>query len=63
MKLAAEKEDVAKEVDDEIGRFNTFFQGLKNDGLTRFEIAILKSFITWKLKYEKDSTPGPQPHP
>lgn len=41
-------------VDEDIKEFDSYFQGLGNDPLVRSEAAIIKTYLHWKLKGERD---------
>ena len=43
------KEVLEQFANDEIGRFNKFFQDLGNETLVKPEVAMLKTYIAWKL--------------
>lgn len=40
-------------VDEDLDRFNTFFQSLGNDALAPFEKAAIKTYLFYKLRVEK----------
>jgi len=42
-----------QEVDVDIQEFNEWFQGLGNDPLVRSEVAIIKTYLAWKLGLKK----------
>lgn len=45
-------------IDVEIEAFNQFFQSeLKNEPLIRSEIAVLKTYLSWKTRTEKTNAP------
>jgi|HubBroStandDraft_1064217.scaffolds.fasta_scaffold265773_3 hypothetical protein len=51
----SDSKELERIVDVDIAAFDTYFQGLGNDPLSRPERAIIKTFLHWKVK-------GPQPH-
>jgi flagellar capping protein FliD len=67
MQVTAAVSDESKlesEVNEEIKRFEEFFQGLGNSGLDPFEGAILRTYLWWAVRETKKRTPeGPAPTP
>lgn len=41
-------------VDQDIEAFNTYFEGLGNDPLVKSERAIIKTYLHWKMKGDRD---------
>lgn len=41
---------IEEEADDDIRAFDEWFQGLGNDPLVRGEVAIIKTYLAWKLR-------------
>ena len=51
-------EGVEAAIDEEIAAFDQFFQTeLKNEPLIRSEIAVLKTYLSWKTRTEKTNAP------
>lgn len=42
-------------VNQEIVEFDRFFQGLGNDKIVRSEVAIIKTFLAWKLNLGEEA--------
>jgi len=42
------------EVDDDIAKFNRFFQAIGNEPLTQFEVSAIKTYLAWKTKYKDE---------
>jgi len=42
-------------VNEDIAHFEEWFRGLKNDPLVRSEVAILKTYLFWKVKGDSDA--------
>lgn len=51
-------EQLEQSVNDDIRRFEAWFQGLGNDPMVRSEVAILKTYLYWKLKGDGDAKAG-----
>lgn len=49
----AEGEQLEGAVNEDIRAFDTFFQSLGNDPMVRSEVAIIKTYLHYKLKGEK----------
>lgn len=47
--------ELAEMIDEDIERFDKYFQGLGNDPLIRFEKAVLKTYLFHKLHGEPDA--------
>jgi hypothetical protein len=50
--VEVEEHGLEATVDADIRRFGAYFQSLGNDPLVRSEIAILKTYMHWKVKVE-----------
>jgi len=46
--LEKSSKELEEGVNDEITKFEAFFQGLGNDGLNKFEHSIVKTYLRWK---------------
>jgi hypothetical protein len=49
-------EEIEPAVGEDLRAFETWFQGLGNDPLVRSEVAILKTYLYWKLRGEHAKT-------
>jgi hypothetical protein len=47
--------ELEEAVDEDIERFNDYFQSLGNDPLTRFEKSAVKTYLHWKTHGEPDA--------
>jgi hypothetical protein len=47
--------DLEEAVDQDIKKFDAYFQSLPNDPLVKVETAIIKTYLHWKLKGEKNN--------
>jgi len=57
---AEDKRRVESCVNEDIAQFNSFFQGLGNDPLSKFEVSAIKTYLAWKLglaREKKDELP------
>lgn len=56
VQASCEPEDLERAVEADLRTFEGWFRGLGNDPLVRGEVAILKTYLWWKLQ-------GPNPGP
>ncbi len=59
VKVVAESEQA---IDEDLKKFDKFFQAIGNAKLTRYEAAAIKTYLVYKTKYEKGlDSPVPSP--
>lgn len=58
-----ENKDLEGAVGDDLHSFEEWFKSLGNDPLVKGEIAILKTYLWWKLKGTKDGSQSSSPDP
>lgn len=58
VKAECAPEDLERTVMADIGSFDTWFRSLGNEALVRPEIAILKTYLHWKIKGGQYATPS-----
>ncbi len=60
--MSSERTPAEVAADEEIDRFDNWFQGLGNTALLPFERAAIKAFVYWRTKEaKKEGPPGPPP--
>jgi hypothetical protein len=58
VKAGCPQGEVEHAVEEDIRRFDAWFRGLGNDPIVRSEVAILKTYLWWKLRGGEDAKAG-----
>jgi hypothetical protein len=57
----SEAPSLEADVEEDLQDFESWFKGLGNDPLVKGEVAILKTYLWWKLKGAQNGTEASQP--